>query len=355
MKAKRILCLAMAMIMTFIVFAIPASAVSGYFLKPIVGVDGGQTTVAAGETVKITFALESEQEYNKWNGGVFSLAWDNTKIDYAGTMTYAGTWATVLDTTMVPNTEASAISDVTWSANDIAKGYNDGFKMVIAETTWDYSLTDGEILLTYDFKVADDVAPGTEIYVGIADGQYAGGEPGFYLTPDSTWGFPILDDESDWNMTDFGMGSYDKSASYVKLTVAAADPEVTHEKFMGRMDNWKDTTATKFDAGFVGKISNLDVEFADDGKQVENITSIVVEITRDGETLTGNAYQIYAQADGSYLFRAVVKNANIADSETVSYKYIVTLSNGEELTAEGTTSFASIYADAKANYDAANA
>ncbi|MBQ7115765.1 MAG: hypothetical protein IJN94_05065 [Clostridia bacterium] len=136
---------------------------------------------------------------------------------------------------------------------------------------------------------------------------------------------------------------------------APAGPEVAHEKFMGRMDNWGDATATIFDAGFVGRISNLDVELEDDGKQVKNITSIVVEITRGEETLTGNAYQIYAQDDGSYLFRAVVKNANIADNETVSYKYIVTLSNGDELTATGSTTFASIYSAAKANYDAANA
>lgn len=352
MKAKKILAIAMAMVMTFVVFAIPSSAVTGYFLKPIVGVDGGKTTVAAGETVKITFALETEQEYNKWNGGLFSLAWDNTKIDYAGTMEYTGKWATVMDTTQTPNTAASALTNVTWSAADIAKGYNDGMKMVLAESTQDYALTDGEVLLTYDFKVADDVAPGTKIYVGIADGQYAGNPPAFYLSPDSEWGFPIIDEESEWNMSDYGMGSYDKSASYVELTVGSADPEVAHEKFMGQMKDWTDASATKFNAGFVGKISNLELET--NGKEVTNIESIVVEITRGTEKLTGNAYQLYAQADGSYLFRAVVKNAMIADNETVSYKYIVTLANGDQLTAEGTTSFGSIYSDAKTNYNKAN-
>lgn len=136
-----------------------------------------------------------------------------------------------------------------------------------------------------------------------------------------------------------------------------ANPTVTHEKTMGQMANWTDTSATTFNAGFVGRISNLDVAFDSNNDECTTISSIVVEITRGDVTLTGNAYQIYAQADGSYLFRAVVRNASITDEEAISYKYIVTLADGSELTYESTedTSFKAIYDTAKANYDAANA
>ena len=358
MKAKKILAIAMAMVMTFVVFAIPSSAVTGYFLKPIVGVDGGKTTVAAGETVKITFALETEQEYNKWNGGLFSLAWDNTKIDYAGTMEYTGKWATVMDTTQTPNTAASALTNVTWSAADIAKGYNDGMKMVLAESTQDYALTDGEVLLTYDFKVADDVAPGTKIYVGIADGQYAGNPPAFYLSPDSEWGFPIIDEESEWNMSDYGMGSYDKSASYVELTVGSADPEVVAlDDTMARMDDWTKAESTdKFDGGLIGQINNLKLTFTDgDCDQIDTI-----EVYANGKKM-GNAYQVYKVDDTTYQFRAVIKNMDKTAetyADDIEYEFKVTLKGdyaGQTLTATKTVSAQAIYAEAYAAYQTANA
>lgn len=340
MKTKRILAIAMAMVMTFVVFAIPTSAVTGYFLKPIVSVEGGNTTVAAGDTVKITFALETEQTYNKWNGGVFSLAWDNTKIDYADSMAYAGTWATVMDTTSLPNTAASAITNVTWSTADQAKGYNDGFKMAVAETTSDYSLTDGEVLLTFDFKVAEGLAAGTEIYVGIADGMYAGAEPGFYLTPDSSWGFPILDDETDWNMSDYGMGSYDKSASYVKLTVAAAK-KVFHK---ATQIQWNNQAENIVNLGFKGYFNAADIAiaFGETGKS-SNVTAVGAKITAANSD-TKSTRWVYTPDNGTtYEFRAILPVDLDTDANTtITVEYFVTY-NGETYWSEPVTTTASAH------------
>ncbi len=165
----------------------------------------------------------------------------------------------------------------------------------------------------------------------------------------------VTDDQS-WYFVPYAktkFSTYAFTPTDATLTIGGAEATVEHSKTMGQMKDWTDTSATTFNAGFVGKISNLTPEF--DGKECKTIKSIVVEVTRGDVTLTGNAYQIYAQDDGSYLFRAVVNNASISDDAEISYKYIVTLDDGSELTAEGKTSFKAIYDTAKANYDAANA
>lgn len=355
-NAKRILTLLLAVVMVANVFAVSAFAADEAALT--ISFSTPNATVEAGSTFDVIINFKGSESNPIWGGGGIPVCYNSEYVSTGlSDMGVLGTWAenSIIDTENMVFGESNYPDLISYTADETSVYAWDTYK-VAHYTTNNFTTTNvsaGEDVLKLTFTVAEGLADGTEIYVGIPKTCVSlDGTCELYLYNGTTG--ESYEGNTNWDFMDF-VYNYNIDAALVKVTVgSAADPEVTHEKFMGRMDNWIDTTATNFDAGFVGKISNLDVEFADDGKQVENITSIVVEITRGEETLTGNAYQIYAQADGSYLFRAVVKNANIADSETVSYKYIVTLSNGEELTAEGTTSFASIYADAKANYDAAN-
>lgn len=136
-------------------------------------------------------------------------------------------------------------------------------------------------------------------------------------------------------------------------TDASATPSVTHEKTMGQMKSWSTLTGP-FNGGLVGKISDLALTF-DSENQCNEIKKIEVAVTTDAGTTTSEAYQVYEQADGSYLFRAVIKNMDTTDTKTFSCKYIVTL-------ADGTTTYSSadvtglsangIYTAALANYNA---
>ncbi len=100
--------------------------------------------------------------------------------------------------------------------------------------------------------------------------------------------------------TAYAASAVDFSEAYAAPT-AALDPTVEGAFTMGRMDDWN-TMSFPFDAGIVGKISNLPITF--DGKECVNLKNIYVTI--NGETV--EAYNVYP-VDGeenAWNFRAVI-------------------------------------------------
>lgn len=349
--SKRILGVVLALIMIFNVFAVGTFAAfpDDTAVKLMLSTD--KTKYAPGEEIVITFSEQVIEEVGTmYIGGQYQIAYPTSVLDpFATTTTLEDHGFVALadgydDSISGMRLNAKIKDDV--DENGAANyGWDERIQFNVGDDSTEIDATSAPIaLFSVKMKIAEDAAAGTYT-IGFNYPAYE--NENAYVNDSTNEGLYGVDAEA-W---DFSVPNMYELGT-VTFTVGASDPEVTHEKFMGQMKDWTDASATKFNAGFVGKISNLELET--NGKEVTNIESIVVEITRGTEKLTGNAYQLYAQADGSYLFRAVVKNAMIADNETVSYKYIVTLANGDQLTAEGTTSFGSIYSDAKTNYDKAN-
>lgn len=358
-KVKKVLSIVVALMLLCNVFTVLSTAAVADNYAVAMAVSTDKTSYAAGETAVVSVYIEGSSrggyDLTKISCANIAFGWDNTVLgisaeDRAVALTGAG-----MDVDVANSGIKSHSTDI--DASEAAYGWNEimNYGLILNSTATCASID--EVAFTVDIEIAEDAAPG-DYYFGISS---------YYMSNiDDSYAFALTAEEMGDGIYgncyegDLGVDTiYDLTNAVAKITVGAAtaDPEVTHAKTMGQMADWTDTTATTFNAGFVGKISNLDVEFDANDDECTTIESIVVEITRGDVTLTGNAYQLYAQADGSYLFRAVVKNAAISDTEAISYKYIVTLADGSELTYESTedTSFNAIYNTAKANYDAANA
>lgn len=361
--SKRILGVALAIIMIFNVFAVGTFAAFPDDTAVQLNISTDKATYAPGDEVVLTFNVKVIEEIGGiLQGGQYEIAYDSAVLEPWSTSTVLADHGY---TELIGGTSGYSLvqfdsaceGNGSWLDDGIASAYGVDTRInytIVDDPTNTCSAeaVDGADVFSVKMKIKDDAVAGTYT-ISYNPGGYEGYNAyvndnldlgGLYGVDANEYGFSVP------NMYEYGTCTF-------TVATAAADPEVTHAKTMGQMADWTDTTATTFNAGFVGKISNLDVEFDANDDECTTIESIVVEITRGDVTLTGNAYQLYAQADGSYLFRAVVKNAAISDTEAISYKYIVTLADGSELTYESTedTSFNAIYNTAKANYDAANA
>lgn len=354
--SKKILGVALALIMIFNVFAVGTFAAYPDDTAVKLSIATDKAVYSQGETVVLTFSEEVIAEIGAMRiGGQYEIAYQDAVLDLISTDYKLESH----NFTALKDGAVAGSSVVQMPATSSGPSANDyGWDTTVCwcivddmATTFDASSkTD---LFTVEMKIADDAPNGTytigfnpagyEEYNAYSNDNAMGG---LYGASAADYGFSVP------NMYEYGTATF-------TVGEAAAEPKVEHVKTMGQMSNWTDENATTFNAGLVGRISDLEIEF-DDEDECTTVTDIIVSITYgegdNATTLTGKAYQLYEQEDGSYLFRAVVRGAAIADSTEFSYKYIVTLSDGSELTYESTqnTSFSEIYTTAKANYDAAN-
>ena len=155
------------------------------------------------------------------------------------------------------------------------------------------------------------------------------------------------------NATTSVVGNPNKNVVSNAKVAAAAEPKVEHVDTMGQMGDWATLTGN-FNGGFVGKISNLDLTF--DGNECTNLLKI--EVTLNDKS--AEAYQVYEQADGSYLFRAVVRGMDITSTDNISAVYTIYVDTDGDGAADKQyssdaidTNAKAIYEEALANYQAA--
>lgn len=359
--SKKILSVALVVAMLVSTFALTAFAASGPLESfGIKVVTSATTNTKAGEPIEVKVYLTvpkgadlTDYLHNKTNivlsytdAYVLNSAGAGTK-DASDARIYGASYAHVFDSSKTVNNLPTFHTTTagSYNANDTAKNWTDTVYVAQVLASGYGSTTGYEIdvdceLFTLNFVAARDFTENDSI--GVPEGTVGGNTNATYVTTAGKNG-------------KYSASQIDISEAVAYPEAPAAEPTVEHVKTMGQMSNWTDATATTFNAGLVGRISNLEIAF-DNEDECTTVTDIIVSITYGDKTLTGNAYQLYEQADGSYLFRAVVKGADIADTTEFSYEYIVTLSDGSKLTYESTknTSFSEIYNTAKANYDAAN-
>lgn len=360
---KKVISSVLAVLMLFSICSVACGAAvsegthAAVRIKPVSTVDGVVT-------FEVSYELGTIGEMGLLGPfSSFSVAWDSdvfemvetidgiVKLDSSTTMVFDG--YPISDIVVPSNSNIRTTGAESLSAADTAKGWDTGFYVSITSLDGNSTIYDDysteKAAFAFKLKLKDGAAAGKHS-VGVTDWSINNGKfcileytDAYGVTP-----YETLDPSS------FGLSGtklfefYD--AEYE--VAAAAAPTLTHVKTMGQMKNWNDTTATKFNAGLVGCLANYTP--VADGNEITSIDYIMVEVTRGTETLTGYAHQLYLQDDGSYWFRAVINNADIADTENLSFKYTIVFTDGTEpltyeSTAEDVTSFNGIYTTANNN------
>ena len=346
--SKKILSLALVVVMLMSMFAFSASAVElsagqiGLVVESDaqVGAPAGtivtvtaKVVVPANEDVQLTFAHISLG----YDNTVFELVTDNSLVWGAS---YEACFQNT-STTMANNTTISNNIVKKFNANDKAQGWNAGVQIKQTPisggeftTKTGYPVDPNCELFTVKFKALKEIEAGDSI--GAATGAYGSNFFNFKLFSESTTaGSPI--DLANVVLTD----------SYA---APAAEVKVEHFDTMGQMGNWETLTG-KFNGGLVGKISNLDLAF--DGNECTNLLKIEVALTTATGSSKAEAYQVYEQADGSYLFRAVIKDMDITSEANISAVYTIYVDTDADGEADKTYSSEAVNVNAKGIYEEA--
>lgn len=360
---KKVISIVLAFVMVFSLCAVGASATVDDALMAI-RIKPAAASYSKGDTVTFDVCYET----SSWLGGLatcnLTIAYDSDVFETVDDISNGkqpklsettgilwGTGYKITSENMEPTLSWMETYRGSLATADTAKGWDSAFniKMVHIQAGGYYDASTEVKSFGFQLKIKED-AP--------ADGCYTVGVPVAAVKDGTTFVDEEIASVYDTGDVDDYMGETTGLSKFFDIadgtiTIASATPSVTHEKTMGQMKSWSTLTGP-FNGGLVGKISDLALTF-DGENQCNEIKKIEVAVTTDAGTTTSEAYQVYEQADGSYLFRAVIKNMDTTDTKTFSCKYIVTL-------ADGTTTYSSadvtglsangIYTAALANYNA---
>lgn len=358
-KTKKVLSLVMAIALMFNVLAIASSAACAD--GKLVGFTAETADkLVAGGTVTVDFYIElpAGTDYSAYKLGLFQLIVSyNKDILTPVTRTWGDTYAEFMASTNGFNTTTSTVHRwiSSYLTTEEAAKYTGSCAIAGSQVdntnSYGYTGSTGycikslkDKMFSITFKVAADYDGTSSADVAILQKSFQNATRAYLRDITGNGGGKLNKDGSqvDW------------SDSAVTLTAAAsATPSVTHDKTMGQMKSWA-ANEGPFNGGLVGRISNLPLTF-DASDNCNEIKDIEVTITTSSGSKSAKAYTVYKQADGSYLFRAVLKNMNITDEETLTCTYAVTRADDTVIYSDPfTTTAKQMYDTALANYNAAN-
>lgn len=349
--SKKILSLALVVVMLISMFAFSTSAAD---LKEgqigIKVVSDAKVGAPAGTvvTVKVYYVLPAGEDVQLAVGNT-SLGYNNTvySVD-SSTFKYGTAYAPYFsfNAASTCNAKATMSNQIVKKFNDSdnAKGWNAALQVQQAYENVTYTkytgytpVADCEVFslqfTTLKVLTANDV-------IGVVDGAYNNG---------NNFKINKFDDASTTKFTTYDKANVDFSEA-VAAPAAPAEVKVEHFDTMGQMGNWETLTG-KFNGGLVGKISNLDLAF--DGNECTNLLKIEVALTTATGSSKAEAYQVYEQADGSYLFRAVIKDMDITSEANISAVYTIYVDTDADGEADKTYSSEAVNVNAKGIYEEA--
>ncbi len=315
--SKKILSLALAVVMLMSIFAISANAAvaSGKTVGFVVE-STAEVGMKAGDTVTVSVYYDAPAAttlsygnislaYNDaaYTLDVDSFEWDPFFADFfkKQTSTVSQSAAAVTGTTGIVTL---------LNSNDAANGWNNGVQIQQAYingatygTTTGFPIDAGKTLIfKINFTVAKDLTAADVI--GVPEGPY--GKRVFVR--DFTTGKAVLLDAA---AVDF--------SEAVAAPAAAATPTV---EFVKAQSRWAGGVAGQdYEYGFVGKLINFTPTSTSTGPngnpEVDNISSISATISVDGTAKTAYVHTIWQGADGAYYFRASVSGFAYTDTNAI--------------------------------------
>ena len=346
--SKRILGVAVALIMIFNVFAVGTFAAfpDDTAVKLMISTD--KATYAPGEEIVLTFSEQVIAEVgNMLVGGQYEIGYDTAVLAPYSTSTTLSDHGFVdimggSTAASVVQSYSACLGNGSWIDDTCAANYGwDSLinYVVIDDGSVEAAATDAPLtLFTVKMKVADNAADGTYT-IGFNPGGYEGynaysndtANGGLYGVYAEDYGYSVP------NMYEYGTVTF-------KVSSAPA-VEVTHAGTQARYAYPGTPSADAYQFGFVGNVAGLTPEtVAQDGRDVvTNIQSIVATANYNGSTVTSEVATMWAEADGSYGFRAVFKGFDYLDTKTLSVTFAITMADGS-----------TVYTTADAAVDSAN-
>ncbi len=345
-KAKRILTLLLAVVMVANVFAFTAFAADAGLTINFAAPE----TVEAGSTFTVVVNMKSSAEYPNWGPGAFAIAYDSSLVSTkVSDIAILDGWTNIADGayTTLGNSDYDGAPTATEKAN---YGW-DTYKVVgITSKTQGANAdhTAGLDTVAITFTVAEGVADGTKIYVGMPSAAVEEVyEMSLLNATAGTEKYGNIDDE----FMDYEY-NYNIDGALVEVTVGAPAPAVTVESkgTMAHMNNWEDTAATTYTAGLLGQINGLKLTFDETTGECNEIKEI--KVTIEGSDEEGYAYQVYKVDDTTYQFRAILLNAPKTGTTALNYTFHVKLADDTVVTCSDSTTAKEIFDAAYGRYQA---
>ncbi len=337
--SKRILSIALVVVMVMSMFAISASALTTGQIGLVVTSDA-KVGMKAGDIVTVSFAYDiPDGEDVQLTAHNISLGYDNTAFSYikesfAYSDTYVGYFKAVQNTTC--NGASTISNNIVKKFNDAdtANGWNAGVQVmqaydVSSEYTQKtgYPAHDGEVVWTLQFNVLKDITAADTI--GIVTGAIGNGtfvNPKQFTTTTSAGVLYTAD-------------NVDVSASKSVPVEAAA--KVTHR---ATQIQWADASKTTANLGFKGEFAAADLGIAFDANGTStNVTEVGAKVTINDVSQTKSARFVHEYETGKYEFRAILGGVDVTDTTEIKVEYYVIM--------DGTT----YWSDAVTTTAAANA
>lgn len=320
--SKKVISLALAVIMLFSVASTSFAALSGDAVMGFT-VSASSTTVAPGQTVDITVSAESIPD-EIWAGGQIALGYDKDAISLPASATASATPNTVWSEYMTlssgyggimsaSNTATRPIpfDEVPSSTMDQGKNWDSFFEVALCvDGAKEYEFNGCEEMFTLKFTVSENATPGSKIYVGLAVGTFESDEQ------DPTSSMYSNTYELDyWYGDSYDGECYDFSEATVELTVAAAEaPKVVFHR--ATQIQWADKDNGLVNLGFKGRFSAADFDLAfNENNQSAYVSEVGAKLTINGEEDTRATYFVHEYETGLYEFRAVLPGINLKSAE----------------------------------------
>ncbi len=335
--SKRILGIALAVIMIFNVFAVGAFAMPDNAVVDLI-IKTDKTTYAPGDTITITIATQVIPELGMMQiGGQYDLAFPSTAVEPSSTefgpkLLEAHGFTPLVNgfdtgnSGIISPSEASGIegvagADTTLRLNVADTGSADAFDAATAAVD----------LFTFTMKVKADAEPGTYT---IGFNKIGYDECSGYSNDGLDFGGLYGNDPE--SVEGYG---FDKECMYncgtVTFTVATpASKIIFHEDAMYNEDGTTEETAM---LGFIGYFNKDDIggfEFiAEDSHTLANVTAVGATIEIVGlDSITRTSQTIHPTAtDGVYNFRAILEALDLEQYGDADMKitYFITLKKGD--------------------------
>lgn len=333
-NAKRILGVALALIMIFNVFAVGTFAAFPDDTVVKLMISSDKATYAPGDEVVLTFSEQVVADIGTMMiGGQYEIAYptavfspsnttSNTLEDHGFVPLQAGYDAGISGLQLPADVASSGITPELASLY----GWDERICYAVGDdgaTTFD--ATSGADLFTIKLVIDPTAADGTYTigYNPLGYEEYNAfsndgiGLGGLYGVDGTYTGFSYP------NMYEYGTCT---------ITVSSgATPEVTHVKQQSKWNGGNDkNTAENYLFGFVGQFTGIDVATTEvAGRQeVTNIQSITATATVNGGASVVADVQTIWEAAGGYQFRAVFRGFAPTSSDSVSVVFAVTMSDG---------------------------
>ena len=322
--SKKILSLALVVVMLFSICSITANAAVGSGKSVGIRVEtDAEIGAPVGSLVNVSVYYDLPEATRMMCIGNIALGYDNTVYAVntdgsagANLADDARTWGPDFEEYMNPSSHVTYAGNITnsivkkFNPNDTAKGWNTGLQVQLAyndeagyKASTGYEIYDGILVFTLQFKTLKVLT--AKDVIGVVEGAYG---------------------QSFFKVQYFnGTKAVMYTAAEVDMTEAAAVAPAEAAKVVAHKATqiqWANEAKTDVKLGFKGEFKKADIaiDFAETGRST-NVSSVGAKITFAGAETTSTTGFVYTPDGGTtYQFRAVFGALNLASQGDAEVK-----------------------------------